>query len=100
MEDRILDSYLKSCVNDFKIEENDDAKCFEHFVNYCMMSKHLPEIFRDDNLMFDKVHTGCGGDYGIDGVAIYINDEILVTSKDQIREAIGSQSFTATFVFV
>lgn len=100
MEDRILDSYLKSFVNDFKIEENDDAKCFEHFVNYCMMSKHLPEIFRDDNLMFDKVHTGCGGDYGIDGVAIYINDEILVTSKEQIREAIGSQSFTATFVFV
>lgn len=100
MEDRIINSYIESFKDDFNIVETNYNVLFEYFVNYCMISKHIPEIFRDDNLMYQKVHTGCGGDYGIDGLAIYINNSIYVNSVEQAKEAIGTSPFSVSFVFV
>ena len=98
--DRILQSFVDNYKSDFSIIESDTSKLFEYFANYCVISKHLPEAYRNDIHMHEKVHTGAGGDYGIDGIAIYIDDDKYISNLEQAKELIGNQPFSVTFIFV
>ena len=78
MEDRIIEGYLKTFVEENAIQTGDEAKHFEHFINYCIASKY---IF--DAVSFEELSVGEGHDTGIDGMAIVVNGH-LITSKEDI----------------
>ena len=98
--DRILQSFIDNYKKDFNIENSNDSTVFEYFANYCMISKHLPEAYRNDVQMHEKVHTGAGGDYGIDGIAIYIDEDKYISNLEQAIEIASNQPFSVTFIFV
>jgi hypothetical protein len=84
MDNKILQGYL----TDFKAEFNflDSIKediLFEHFTNFCILSKVHPEAFYNDNFKIDEINVGGGNDTGIDGIAIVVNEHI-VNSRDEI----------------
>jgi cold shock CspA family protein len=78
MRDQILDSYLNSFVTNRKMEALDESKSFEHFANFCVISKHYTEDFDPES-----VAVGGPDDLGIDGLAIILNDK-LVSSIEEI----------------
>ncbi len=78
MLDRILEGYLKSFSEEFDFDDLDQSELFEHFVNYCIISRLHPEPFE-----LDSVRVGGGQDTGIDGIAILVNDH-LISSKREI----------------
>jgi hypothetical protein len=68
MEDRIIEGYLKTFVEENAIQTGDEPKHFEHFINYCIASRY---IF--DAVSFEELSVGEGHDTGIDGMAIVVN---------------------------
>lgn len=98
--DRILQSFIDNYRKDFDINISNESTVFEYFASYCMISKHLPEAYRNDVRMHEIVHTGAGGDYGIDGIAIYIDEDKYIANLEQAKEIIGNQPFSVTFIFV
>lgn len=95
MHDRILEGYLKDFIADFGLSKVEHTKAFEHFVNYCIISKSLPEQFD-----FEDLSTGGGNDTAIDGIAILVNGH-LVLSKDEVdyfNKVIGR--LDAEFIFI
>ena len=97
--DRILQSFIDSYKSDYDINA-DDTTLFEYFANYCVISKHLPEAYRNDPHLYEKIHTGEGGDYGIDGIAICIDEDKYISNLEQAKELINSQPFSASFILV
>lgn len=77
----IIDSSTKSFIDDFHIGKCDASTQFEHFVNYCVITKLYSDAYNNDRQFYSKVHTGAGGDLGIDGILIVLND-IVVTTKE------------------
>ncbi len=61
---------------DCHIDEKDKTVEFEHFVNYCISRKYIPDAYDEDPLFHTKIHTGYGGDCGLDGVLV-----IVITSS-------------------
>lgn len=78
--DKILEAYLEDFAVDFKLNIEKREPLFEHFVNYCSIA---PELV--DPLNLPDVHVAGGGDTGIDGLAIIVNDH-LVVSPDQLDD--------------
>lgn len=73
---RILKSHLDNFAKNFGLENLDDSKKFEHFVNYCVISQDAADAFD-----LGDVTTG-DGDSGIDGIAIIIDEEVVVSAED------------------
>ena len=93
---------LIKCVEAFKknynIQECREDISFEHFVNYCVISKFCQEAYQEDPTFYDDVHTGSGGDYGIDGVLILVND-LPITDKEQLK-SLQAKKWRVHFVFI
>lgn len=81
---RIIKSYLDSFVTSFGLEQEPEFTQFEMFCNYVVVSSKVSSQFELDNI------TTGNGDDGIDGVAIVINEEILISQED--AESIFSTS--------
>lgn len=82
----IRDQIIKGNLDDFKSEFNfeklTEDVAFEHYANYLVLSRINSQIF-DDNDYIEKVNVDKGQNFGIDGVALLINNT-LVFSKDNI----------------
>jgi len=78
MEDKIVAGYLRDFVEDYGLEALEEPEAFEHFVNYCVVTTHIPSTFP-----IDDVHAGKNGNPGIDGIAIVINEH-LVNSPEEV----------------
>jgi cold shock CspA family protein len=78
MKDRILESYFKDFITENDLSETEQSKAFEHFVNYCIISREHPENFN-----FESLSVGGTDDLGVDGIGILVNEH-LVTSKKEI----------------
>lgn len=86
MENKIISGYLnEDFKNDFGIEETNEDKLFEIFVNYCIISRIHPEAFTSDFDKIEDLNVGGGEDTGLDGLAIIVNDH-LVTSIEEIDD--------------
>lgn len=83
MKNKILQGYLSDFQNDYNLYKKKEDILFEHFCNYCIISKVHPEAFYDDNFKIEDINVGGGQDTGIDGIAIIINDH-LVSSIEEI----------------
>ncbi|MFC5772020.1 AIPR family protein [Thauera sinica] len=80
MKDTVLESYLHSFAEQYEISSLKDDEKFEHFVNFCIVSKQYPR-----NFDFEDASLGGGDDAGLDGAAVIING-IFVTTPEQVRE--------------
>lgn len=83
MEDRILLSYLNDFAEEYELAECQENEIFEHFVNYCIISR-----FHAGNFELDDVIVGGSQDAGIDGIAMIVNDHI-VNSKEEIIDYVN-----------
>lgn len=84
MENKILQGYLSDFKKDFNFSETiKEDILFEHFCNYCILSKVHPEAFYNDNFKIEEINVGGGQDTGIDGIAIVVNEHI-VNSLEEI----------------
>jgi cold shock CspA family protein len=77
MKDRIVAAFLDDFVHEFGLAGLDESKAFERFANYCVVSRHHPSSFDPD-----EISVGGGGDLGLDGLAILVNDHIVSATED------------------
>lgn len=75
---RIIKSHLESFVKSNGLEQLDESVQFEMFVNYSIMSAKMIGPIEIEN-----VTTGEGDD-GTDGIAILINEELVISDEDAI----------------
>jgi AIPR protein len=94
--DRITTGLLGEFVKEFELDALPEDKQFEHFASYVTVRRHYSETaFHSSELV-----TGDGGDTGIDGIAIIVNNS-LVTDVDDIQELLDTNGYLdVTFVFV
>ena len=86
--DRITQGLLKDFKKEQSLpEEIEQYILFEHFANYCVISKEY-----NDNFAIDDVHVGGKQDISIDGIAIIVNN-LLVTSLDEIDDLAKMNKF-------
>lgn len=72
---------------------NDDAKDFEHFVNFLTIRNYTSRHFDPADISLGN------GEVGIDGIAIIVND-VLITEFSQIEEHFKSENdISVSFVF-
>lgn len=76
MRDRIIAAYLKDFIEQHRLSDLKEAEAFEHFVNYCVISKHYPDSFDPE-----EVSVGGSGDLGLDGVGILVNDHLVFSRE-------------------
>jgi hypothetical protein len=73
---RIIKSHLESFSKNHGLEHLDECKRFEYFTNYSILAARLA-----NNYELEDVTTGDSDD-GIDGVAIIIDEELIVSDED------------------
>jgi hypothetical protein len=92
--DVVTQSLLREFAQSQKIESRPESEQFEAFVNYIVVSDIYPEEFD-----FGVVATG-PGEFGIDGIAIIVNDAI-VDDEEQLEDIIAhSPVLQVQFLFV
>lgn len=72
---RILQSHLDGFSREHGLQREDKYKQFEKFCNFSILSSKLASIDLDDV-------TTSNGDDGIDGIAIIINEESVISKED------------------
>ena len=93
--DKITTSLVSTFVDQFEFEKLSDSVKFEHFVNYCITTKNYRGSFE-----VEEIHSGSGGDCGIDGLALIVNGR-LVSDEDELREiADGAGFLDADMTFI
>lgn len=94
--DRITESFLGEFVDRHELSDLPVNEQFEHFASFVSVRRH----YNGESFDTGAIHTGGGGDLGIDGLAILVNGS-LVTDVDSLNDhADISGHFDATFVFV
>lgn len=92
MKDIILESYFSSFCESRGLKK--DSTDFEYFVNYSILSKYIP--------IYDlsTVHVADNGNYGIDGIAIVVNDCLILSQKDIEHFLDKAASLRAEVIFI
>ncbi|MDF5736839.1 MULTISPECIES: AIPR family protein [unclassified Nostoc] len=80
-----MDRITVGLLNAFKQEQSfpedlGQSELFEHFVNYCIVSKEYNESFT-----LEDIHVGGGADKALDGIAIIVNGN-LINSKEELED--------------
>lgn len=94
---KVLKSYLQQYSKDFEKEDLDEADQFERFVNFCIINRSYPDSFD-----IEEVTTGVE-DWSIDGVAIIVGDELVLTHEDAtsvFSRLRPRQSLTVSYIFI
>lgn len=95
MNDTVLKSFLNDFAKTYELDELQENLLFEHFVNYCIVSKLYPREFQIEDLS-----TGGENDLGIDGIAVIINGNII-TDVDEIDYFINQNgSINVSFIMI
>lgn len=87
MMDKITQALLRAFSDENDISNLDQSKQFEHFVNYCVISKLYRNTFE-----VDSIETGDGGDGAIDGLAIIVNG-YLIEEEEEFLDILNSSKF-------
>lgn len=95
MIDKILEGYLHSFADEYDLSGQSTERVFEHFINYCVISKMYAGSYELKN-----IHIDDGGQLGLDGMAIIVNDH-LVTTKEEVDGLVSfSGRLNADFIFI
>lgn len=95
----IINARLNKFKEDFLLSCNDND-AFEIFSNYHILSQFEPGIFSSDLELLDLVSVGGGADLGLDGIAFFLNGQII-RSCDDIDELLsGNKKADFELVFI
>lgn len=79
--DRITSGLLNAFKKELSLSEAlSESELFEHFVNYCILSKEFSGSF-----LLEDISCGGGGDKALDGIAILVNGS-LVNSPEELED--------------
>ena len=95
MKDQIISAYLEDFTTQFGFSQLEEGNAFEYFVNYCVISKHHPDAFEPED-----VAVGGQGDLGSDGIAIIVNDHLVLSESDVDHLKKELRRLDVQFVFV
>ncbi|BAH73570.1 AIPR family protein [Solidesulfovibrio magneticus] len=73
---RIVKAHLDSFVKKFSLESDDEASQFEKFVNYSIVTTKIGTQYDIDDITTSTSDDGC------DGIAVIINEEVVVSEED------------------
>src|SRR5690625_1853033 len=73
---RIIKSHLESFSKSNRIEHHDESVQFEMFVNYSVLSPKMIGSIEIESI------TSSDADDGIDGIAILISEELILSDED------------------
>ena len=94
--DAITLSVLSEFSTAFRLDGMDEDKRFEHLAAWLAVRRH----YSDYNFHPGELVTGSGGDTGIDGIGVIVNNN-LVTDVDEIAPILEFNGFLdVTFIFV
>lgn len=85
--DRITRTLLEDFVTENELEQLNEYKQFEYFVNYVIVSELHRNTFE-----LDSLDTGDGGDGAIDGLAIIINGK-LITDVQELEDIVDESKY-------
>lgn len=94
MKNPIIESYLDKFSENYNITGLNETEKFEHLVNFCILNGE-----KYDEFDIEDIHVGEKGNYGLDGVAILIDGEI-VTSKDEADAVLSKKRIPQSFLFL
>lgn len=98
IENRILKGLLSNFSESFGFKALEESKQFEHLCSYSLLSKIDPDAFSDPAI-FGQLDVDSSGTFGVDSVAIFINNS-LVTSEEDIAAQRKSKRLDVRFVFI
>jgi hypothetical protein len=97
-----LSKILSGMVKDFQKNKNymelSETKAYEYLVNDLIISKLHPEAFSDPQDI-ELIDVDKGSQFGIDGIAFIVNDN-LVVSKDDIAIYSKSKNLDVKMIFI
>lgn len=95
-----MDLVTQNLVNSFKHEQGfpediSDSTLFEHFVNYCVVSKEYAEEFEVEDIC-----VAGSNDLQLDGIAVIVNGA-LINTIDEIDDLANTNRYIdADFIFI
>ena len=90
---RIIKSHLDNFAKSFEIADLDENTQFEMFANYAVISPRVGAEFQ-----LEDITTGDGDD-GMDGVAVLIDEEVIVSADDvSYGDSLSNYSFKDSFL--
>lgn len=99
-----IDGLLEEFADDYNLThfKNKEKihKLFEYFVNYLIISKYNEDIIETDPSNLKQIDVDPnGGNYGIDGIAILVNDKLILSIRDINDFKSQNQFNSVEFVF-
>ena len=91
---KIIESFLNTHIYEYSIEKYSKEIAFEHFINRCIINKYSLDRFDPQDIMTDE------GEKGIDGVAIIVNDRIVLSMEDVDNIIKDNVDIDVKFVFI
>lgn len=91
---KIIESFLKTHIDEYGLTDEKTEVSFEHFINRCIINKYAVDRFDPSDIMTDP------GEKGLDGVAIIVNDRLILDDEDLSSVINDSETLSVTFVFI
>lgn len=91
---KIIESFLRTHIEEYGLGDAEKEVSFEHFVNRCIINKYAADRFDPSDIMTDP------GEKGLDGVAIIVNDRLILDSDDLLSVLQDYEVLNVTFVFI
>jgi len=95
MKDRILAAHLEDFRTQFGLATLGESDAFEAFANYCVVAQQYPDAFDPSEL-----GVGGGGDLGLDGIGILVNEHLVASNSDVDHFKSVLRRLDAQFVFI
>lgn len=81
IDNKFIQGILQEFKTDFKLSGVKESKAYEYLINYIVVSKLHPEAF-DDTTTLKDLDVDNGGNFGIDGIAIIVNNNLVLSIED------------------
>ena len=91
---KIIESFLNTHIIEYGLTSENPETAFEHFVNRCIVNKYSIDRFDPSDIMTDK------GEKGLDGVAILVNDRLVLDEDDFHSATKDATALDVKFVFI
>lgn len=91
---KIIESFLRTHIEEYGLENAQKEVAFEHFVNRCIINKYASDRFDPADIMTDP------GEKGLDGVAIIVNDRLILSEDDLLSVLDDCETLNISFVFI
>lgn len=97
--DIITKSHFTDFKNQYGYENKADSEAFELFCIYCIASRYVKQESITNDILED-INIGNGGDWGIDGLIILVNGQVVFNKEivDDLLKVNGSLSVQLVFI--